>query len=132
MKALGYLFIHELKRLVLSPSTYTLGVLFLIVMGLIYFILLEGLCRMAQPEPLSAQFFSAFWIPLLFVVPLITMRLIAQERRMGTLEVVLTTSTPPWAIVLSKFFAAYLLYLCLWALTLTFPWLLMQVAPLSA
>ena len=76
---------------------------------------------MPQDTSSISQFFSLFWLPVFFTVPLLTMRSIAEEKNQATLQTLLSAPIPKFAIVLSKFFAAYLLYLILWILTLYFP-----------
>ena len=54
-----------------------------------------------------------FWFYFLFIFPLITMRLFAEEERSGTLETLLTAPVKTWQVVLAKYFAAYSFYLVL-------------------
>lgn len=56
-----------------------------------------------------------FWFYFLFIFPLITMRLFAEEERSGTLETLLTAPVRTWQVVLSKYSAAMLFYTILWA-----------------
>ncbi len=65
-------------------------------------------------------FYQLFWIPNLFVIPLLTMRSISEERRMGTLETLMTTPITSFQIVLSKFVSAFCTYLIFWLITLFF------------
>lgn len=67
------------------------------------------------------KFLSVFWVPVLFMVPLLTMRSIAEERRMGTLATLMTTPVTAGQIVLAKFLACYFFYILLWIMTLFFP-----------
>ena len=48
------------------------------------------------------------------VVPLVTMKLVAEERRLGTLESVLTTTVTDSQFILTKFLSALIFYLILW------------------
>ncbi len=57
----------------------------------------------------------------IFMLPLVTMRLLAEERRQGGLEFLLATKVSPWEIVVGKFMAASVLMLCMLATTLMFP-----------
>lgn len=68
-----------------------------------------------------------FWMPVLFVVPLLAMKSIAEERRLCTLETLMTTSVSSWAIVLSKFLSIYFVCMLLWLLTCLFPFILTWV-----
>ncbi len=84
-----------------------------------------GMRRRSMFEPI---FFHYLWsiIPVvmqMFIVPAITMRLFAEEKRSGTLEVLLTAPVRESTVVLAKFLSAWLFYLFTWL-----PWLLYLVA----
>jgi len=123
---------HELRMLVISPSTYVAGVLFLGVMGFLYWAILRSTVNAPSDILPSVQFFNIFWIPVFFVVPLLTMRSIADERSTGTLDTLMTTPVSRSAVVLSKFAGAYIFYLLLWALTLGFPYITQRLYPHAA
>jgi ABC-2 type transport system permease protein len=63
---------------------------------------------------------------LLFTVPVITMRLLAEERRSGTIEVLLTSPVTEGQVIAGKFLAAFLFYVVLWLPTLIYVVLLKQ------
>jgi ABC-type transport system involved in multi-copper enzyme maturation permease subunit len=70
----------------------------------------------AFPEPIVRYYLFSL-IPILAVilaVPAITMRLLAEEKRTGSLEVLLTAPVNEWPIVLSKFFATWLFFMICW------------------
>ncbi len=76
-------------------------------------------------EPIIGQYVFEI-IPVfvqMFVVPVLTMRLLAEEKRTGTLEVLLTAPVNEATIVLSKFLAAWFFYMLTWL-----PWWLNLVA----
>jgi len=118
---------HEIRVILFSPSSYVAGVLFLLLMGLIYWSILKSFTLAPQEDTPATQFFRVFWIPAFFVIPLLTMRSIAEERRLGTLQTLLTTPTSPFVVVLAKFCAVYLFYLFLWACTIAFPVLTVEL-----
>ena len=115
--------------LLVNPATYVAATLFLLVMGFIFVGILE---TFASPTPQegspAAVFFQLFWLPVFFMVPLLTMKSLAEERRLGTLETLLTTPVTTPQVVLAKFFAAYALYLALWAATGGFFYILQKFA----
>ncbi len=119
---------HEMRALLFNPSTYVAAVLFLGVMGFIFAGILDAYSRTPQETPPAAVFFQLFWIPVFFMVPLLTMKCLAEERRLGTLETLLTTPVTTTEVVLGKFGAAYLLYLLLWGSTLGFHYVLFSYA----
>ena len=123
---------HEWRCLWLSPASYVAGVLFLLLLGLLYWAILRGFTLLPQEQTPATQFFRLFWIPVFFVVPLLTMRGFAEERRTGMLERTLTTTVRPVQLVLAKFGAVYGFYLLLWAATLLFPWIAVQGTSLEA
>ncbi|MEN8661816.1 MAG: ABC transporter permease [Lentimonas sp.] len=123
---------HELRMLLISPPTYIASVLFLMLMGFLYWSIIRGMVNAPADLLPSVQFFSVFWIPVFFVVPLLTMRSIAGERSSGTLDTLMTTPTSRVAVVLSKFSGAYIFYMLLWFATLGFPIIASKLYPQAA
>ncbi len=123
---------HELRMLLISPSTYVAAFLFFCLMGFLYWAILRNIVNAPADDLPTAQFFSLFWIPVFFVVPLLTMRSIAGERSVGTLDTLMTTPTSRVAVVFSKFAGAYLFYMLLWAITLSFPLITQKLYPNAA
>lgn len=119
---------HEIKTLLFTASTYIAAVLFLLLMAFIFVNILDSYTRVPQEAPPAALFFQLFWIPVWFMVPLLTMKSIAEERRLGTLETLLTTSVSTTEVVLAKFFASYFFYMLLWLSTLGFSYILQHYA----
>jgi len=70
----------------------------------------------AVPEPIVRMMFLDFLpvIALLLQVPALTMRLLAEERRTGSLEVLLTAPVNEWPVVLSKFLATWVFFMLTW------------------
>lgn len=121
MKRFFYLLLHELKMLFVAPATYVASVLFLSIMGIIYLSLLSEYSRAPQYTLPAVAFYGLFWLPVFFVVPLLTMKSFAEEHRLGTLETLMTTPVSVMGIVCAKFISAYVLYMGLWFLTLIYP-----------
>jgi len=118
--------------LLISPPTYIAAVLFLGLMGFLYWAILRGMVNSPEESLPIVQFLSIFWIPVFFVVPLLTMRSIAGERTTGTLDTLMTTPTSRVAVILSKFTGAYIFYMLLWLATLSFPLLAAKFFPSAA
>jgi ABC-2 type transport system permease protein len=70
------------------------------------------------PEPIFQSFVLSFLalIPLIFIVPAITMRMLSEEKRAGTLEVLLTAPVNEWQIVVAKFLAGLRIFMLSWYL----------------
>jgi ABC-2 type transport system permease protein len=119
---------HEVRMLLVSPSTYVTIVLFLGVMGFLFSGILDSYSREAQEVSPAYVFFRFFAVPALFMVPMLTMKCLAEERRLGTIESLLTTPVTTTEVVLGKYAAAYLLYLGLWASTAGFFYIFMRFA----
>ncbi|HXG12140.1 MAG TPA: ABC transporter permease [Gemmataceae bacterium] len=62
----------------------------------------------------------AFWVVYLLIPALLTMRLFAEERSTGTLEMLMTAPLRDWQVVLSKYLACFLFYIILWVPTLVY------------
>lgn len=115
--------------LLISPPTYIAAVLFLVLMGFLYWAILRGMVSAPQDDLPIVQFWNIFWIPVFFIVPLLTMRSIAEERNTGTLETMMTTPTSAATMVFSKFLGAYSFYMLLWLFTLSFPFIASKFFP---
>src|SRR6266540_1396133 len=108
---------HEVRMLLVNPSTYLAAMLFLLFMGFIFTGILENYSKSPQEQSPANVFFQFFWFPVFIMVPLLTMKCLAEERRLGTIETLLTTPVTTTEVVLGKYGAAYLLYVTLWAAT---------------
>lgn len=108
---------HEIRMLLVTPSTYIAAVLFLAIMGFVFTGILDTYSQAPQAASPASIFFQLFWLPVLFMVPLLTMKCLAEERRLGTIETLLTTPITTTEVVLGKYGAAYGLYAALWGST---------------
>jgi ABC-2 type transport system permease protein len=108
---------HEIRILLVNPSTYIAAVLFLGVTGFLFTGILEFYSGQPQETSPTHEFFRYFWLLVFIMVPLMTMKSVSEERRLGTLETLLTTSVSTTEVVLGKFGAVYFLYLLLWGST---------------
>lgn len=113
---------RELRALFYTPLAYAILFFFWMLSGLNFYWLLR---QLADGERVFMALQLLFNGPLItfslpVVVPLITMRLIAEERRLGTMEAVLTTSVTERQWVVVKFVGALIFYLLLWLPTLLF------------
>lgn len=115
---------HEIRALLFSPSTYVAATLFLLVMGFLFSATLDDYTKTPQEVLPGVTFLRFFWIPVFFMVPLLTMKSLAEERRLGTLETLLTTPVSTTEVVLGKFGAAYFIYLLMWGSTAGFHYVL--------
>jgi len=112
------IFSHEVRMLLVNTSTYLAAVVFLFVMGFIFTFLLEVYSAAAQETSPAYDFFRLFLgFAVFIVVPLTTMKSFSEERRLGTLETLLTTPVSTAEVVLGKYGAAYFIYLLLWGST---------------
>src|SRR5512132_1707396 len=107
---------RELGSYFSSPIAYVFLVIFLLLAGFFTFTIGNFFER---GEASLVSFFT--WHPwlYLFLVPAVGMRLWSEERRLGTLELLLTLPITTWQAIVGKFLASWL-FLAL-ALALTFP-----------
>jgi ABC-2 type transport system permease protein len=111
------LFRRELNAYFASVLGYVALMFFLLVMGVTFAVVIRYLNT--GPTQMTAMkiLFSMFWLPSLVVVPMITMRLLAEEKRAGTLEMLMTAPVTDFEVVLAKYLGAVVLYAMMWALT---------------
>lgn len=124
MKGFWPIYKRELFSLFVTPLAWVLLTTFLAVQGLHFFIIVANFATGASdlaPDAGPAQAFFGqtvlLYLPLLFVCPLLTMRLFAEERRSGTIEALLTAPVTTLGVVLAKYGAALTTYLIMWAPT---------------
>jgi len=115
---------RELTAYFVSPIGYVVFVVFLAVTGYLFYVTLS-LLTAGGPKgtewPMHTMFADErFWLLFLFIPPLLTMRLFAEERSSGTLEMLMTAPLRDWQVVLCKYLACLAFYVLLWLPTLLY------------
>lgn len=118
---------RELLAFAVTPLLWVLLVVFLTLQGLHFSLLIDHFAAMdpgamADATPLSAFFGSTVlpFLVLFLLVPAMSMRLLSEERRSGTIELLVTTPLSSLGLVLAKYLAALTVYVTLWAPTLLY------------
>src|ERR1700691_2351618 len=105
-----------------SPIAYVVLTVFLAVTGYLFYLTLGQLTETGPrgvSYPMELMVGNvAFWLVFLFIPPLLTMRLFAEERSSGTLEMLMTAPVRDWQVVFSKFAACFGFYAVMWLPTL--------------
>src|SRR6266446_8368647 len=116
MRRFFTLLARELSGFYFSPIAYVVLFFFLILNGLSFWFAVALLSRGPSELTLVQAFFNTlfFWIAYLLVFPVITMRLFAEEFKLGTIETLMTAPVRDSEVVISKFLAALIFYLSLW------------------
>ena len=112
---------RELASYFLSPLAYITITVFLIVTGLNFWKL--SVESLGGSIPFATLLFgpALFWIMLLVVITVITMRLFAEEKRNGTIELLMTAPVRDTEVVMGKFLAAILFLVAACAPTAAYP-----------
>jgi ABC-2 type transport system permease protein len=112
---------RELESLFFSPLAYIVLTVFLVLSGFSFVYALQAsLGVVADTVAVFLGDGPLFWVLLALVPALVTMRLVAEERRSGTLEVLLTAPVRDGEVVLAKFLGALVFQAFLWAPTLAY------------
>jgi gliding motility-associated transport system permease protein len=125
---------REWRAYFLSPLAYVILAAFLLMNGLIFYAIVAFMNSPGAPkgQALPTLFTNTyFWIFNLFVVPIIAMRLFPEERKSGTIEVLLTSPVSEAMVVLGKFTGALGFFLTLWAPTLLYVFILRFQTPID-
>ncbi|HNX77283.1 MAG TPA: ABC transporter permease [Candidatus Rifleibacterium sp.] len=109
----------ELQAFFYSPVAYIVFASFLMIVGYLFWVILIS-SSMASLEPML---YNAAFI-LMLASPVLTMRLVSEEKKSHTIELLLTSPVSPFEIIFGKFLACFVLYLVLIALTLQYPLIL--------
>jgi ABC-2 type transport system permease protein len=112
---------RELRAYFFSPLAYVVLFFFLVVNGVIFVALVASLNdpRSGGGPPFTF-FFNTSWLMLLLITPVLTMRLISEELRSGSIEVLMTAPVTEGQVIAGKFLAAFTFYACLWLPTVAY------------
>ena len=125
MSAFFAVFRRELHAYFVSPMAWIVLTFFLVVQGVIMSLIVGFLSDPRAGGGLTPfnYFFSSFffWFTQLFLTPVITMRLIPEERRSGTIESLMSSPVSEDQVVVAKFSAALTFFAFLWSTTLIYP-----------
>jgi ABC-2 type transport system permease protein len=117
---------RELYAYFVSPVAWVLLAIFAILSGVMTLSATAGFLQQSlrsqmtgQSMPMSineyiiAPLLGNISVVSLLIIPLMTMRLLAEEKRQGTIELLLTSPVYEWELIMGKFLAAVLMYACM-------------------
>ena len=125
---------REYNHYFISPLAYVVAFIILLPLGIYFAVIVFATSQQAfsgAPPPDISPITWLFCFLLVFTTPVLTMRLISDEARMGTLELLLTAPIRDFELVVGKWLSALLFILTILAITLIFPIILhfMLVSP---
>lgn len=115
MRAWWIIYLRELRSYFLSPFAFIILSLFSFLNGWLFITLVGAMRLQAMPSSLVYNLFTSgwFWMGFLIPFPLITMRLFAEEKKMGTFEGLMTAPVRALEVLLGKYAAALTVYLAM-------------------
>ncbi len=126
MRSFWPIYKRELFAFFITPLAWVLIVVFLVVQGMHFFLLVDHFASTLDPSsdetPLSAFFGNTvlLYLVLFVLVPPMTMRLFAEERRSGTIETLMTAPVSSTSVVLAKYAAVVTTYAVMWVPTVLY------------
>src|SRR5262249_10650914 len=132
MKGMLAIYRRELGSYFVSPVAYIVGGLFLLITGYLFYSLLSFLIlQQVTPQRMGPQamdvpcqairyFFDNISFIMLFLLPMLTMGIYAEDRKRGTMELLMTSPVTEFQIVMAKFLAALTLFAAIVAPTLLY------------
>ncbi|MCX6072455.1 MAG: ABC transporter permease subunit [Chloroflexi bacterium] len=115
---------REFRQYFISPIAYALATMLYLILGGIFFINVYFGLETGQITPDGRIVIGAMVTILLFATPAITMRLLADEYRMGTMELLLTAPVRDWELVVGKWLGAFGFMSVVLAVTWVYPLIL--------
>ncbi len=117
---------REIRTYFNSPVAYIVVTVFMLLSGFLFFksVLIERQAEMRTYFGLTPMLFT-------FIVPALTMRLVAEEKGSGTLELLITMPVRDWEVVVGKFLAALGMLAVLLGLTLVYAFSLSLIGPID-
>jgi ABC-2 type transport system permease protein len=129
MKSIWIISKRELQSFFDSLIAYILLVVFLGISGLFTWLLGSDIFLIGQAT--LQPFFSIAYFTLFFFIPALTMRMLAEEKRSGTIELLLTKPVTDWQVILGKFSAVLFLILIALAFTLIYYISVWSIGPID-
>jgi len=126
MRNIWTIAVREFKLYFSSPAAYLVAAMLLVVMGIIFYTNVVG-SILNQFPPNTQVVLGPLVTLLLFATPAITMRLIAEEQRQGTLELLLTAPVRDYELIVGKWLGGFLFMLSILILTWLYPIYLNQI-----
>ena len=135
MRKIVAIFERELKSYFVSPIAYVVIALFIALSGIFFYLMLSTFVQRCYEVDLYAQqwsqaapvmnlhewitrpFFNNMTLFTLMILPLMTMKLFSEEKKNGTIELLLTSPLSSLQIILGKYFAVLFIYLIMLGLT---------------
>lgn len=133
MKQILTLWKREFAAYFLSPMGYITMVFFLALMGISFWMLVAVLAQGTEGIAVVRILFGEsifFWLAMIMSAPLITMRLFAEEKRIGTIETLMTAPVTDVQVVLAKYLGALSYFVILWLPTIAYAFILEPFNPL--
>src|SRR5512135_2022304 len=123
---------REYHRFFTSPIAYVVAFVMLLTLGIMFALTvlvysqnaLGGGLGGQPPAPDVSGINGTFTFLLILMVPALTMRLVADENRMGTMELLLTAPVRDWELIVGKWLGGFLFMLTIIAVTLIYPLIL--------
>ncbi len=114
----------EFRSYFVSPVAYALAAMIYLILGGIFFINIYFGLQTGQISPDGRMVIGPLVTILVFATPGVTMRLLADELRMGTMELLLTAPVRDWELVLGKWLGAFEFLILILAVTWVYPLIL--------
>jgi len=119
----------EIFQYLYAPAFYGAAVFFLMLCSIWLFFFQQYFLR---DQATLRPYFDLFPVAFIFVVPVITMKSWAEERKTGTVEMLLTMPFTEWDLVLGKFFSALCMLTAMLVLTIPLPLSLLSLGSFDA
>jgi ABC-2 type transport system permease protein len=122
MRNIWTIFLKEMYTYFVSPVAYFVLFVFVGITGFLFStsLIIGGRNQMMTTEVLNIMFLNMS-VTLLFFAPAMTMKLFAEEKRIGTIELLMTSPVRDVEVVLGKYLASFALLLLMLTITLAFP-----------
>ncbi|MBI3361071.1 MAG: ABC transporter permease subunit [Chloroflexi bacterium] len=111
---------REFAHYFVSILAYAAAFMIFLIVGILFFINNWGAAQQGSP-PDTRSMFGPLAFLMLFAIPALTMRLLSEEQKTGTLELMLTAPLRDWELVAGKWLGAYAFMLVVLIVSLGFP-----------
>jgi len=119
--------VREYKRYFASPAAYLIAFMILLVIGIFFYLTLQIALEQRAFVPGVDTVLGVLPTLLMLATPVVTARTIAEEGKLGTIELLLTSPVRDWELVIGKWLGSFMFMLTIVIVTIIYPIILHQL-----
>ena len=127
MSVIWTIAVREYKRYFASPAAYLIAFMILLVVGIFFYLTLQVALQQPSFVPGADTVLGVLPTLLMLATPVVTARTLAEEGKLGTIELLLSAPVKDWELVVGKWLGSFMFMLTIVIITIIYPLILHQL-----